>query len=50
VGLLALSLWLVWWPRTALALDSFIFRPPADPLALPQESSEHVEPQTNIHR
>jgi uncharacterized membrane protein YphA (DoxX/SURF4 family) len=46
VGLLALSLWLVWRPRTKLALDSLIFRP----LPSAQESSDHVEPETNVHR
>jgi uncharacterized membrane protein YphA (DoxX/SURF4 family) len=46
VGLLLLSLWLVWRPRTKLSLDSFIFRP----LTLAPESAEHVEPETNLHR
>ncbi len=49
VGLLLLSLWLVWRPRTRLALDSFIFRPVhVDPLLAP-ERSEHVRPETNLH-
>jgi uncharacterized membrane protein YphA (DoxX/SURF4 family) len=50
VGLLALSMWLVWRPRTKLALDSFIFRPLADPTAPAQESADHVEPETHHHR
>jgi len=45
VGLLLLSLWLVWRPRTKVALDSFIFRP----LTLAPERSEHVQPETNLH-
>jgi uncharacterized membrane protein YphA (DoxX/SURF4 family) len=37
-GLLLLSLWLVWQPRTRLALDSLIFRP----LTPAPERPEHV--------
>ena len=49
-GLLLLSLWLVWRPRTRLSLDAFIFRPPT---AVPERSQErppHVEPETNLNR
>jgi uncharacterized membrane protein YphA (DoxX/SURF4 family) len=46
VGLLLLSLWLVWRPRTKLALDSFIFRP----ITPTSRESEHVEDATQIHR
>ena len=45
-GLLLLSLWLVWRPRTRLSLDSLIFRPlPASP-----ERSDHVDDETHVHR
>ena len=46
VGLLLLSLWLVWRPRTRLSLDSFIFRP-LNPVP---ERPENVAAETNIHR
>ena len=45
-GLLLLSVWLVWRPRTKLSLDSFIFRP----LSPPPESTDHVEPETHVHQ
>ena len=45
VGFLLLSLWLVWRPRTKVALDSFILRP----LTLEPERSEHARPETNLH-
>ena len=44
-GLLLLSLWLVWQPRTRLALDSLIFRP----LPTPTERSLHAEDQAQLH-
>ncbi len=57
VGLLLLSLWLVWRPRTKLSLDSLIFRPlpQASALAASQEGaslerSPHVEPETHVNR
>ena len=43
-GLLLLSLWLVWRPRTRLALDTFIFRP------LTLERFDHVDRQEDVHR
>ena len=46
VGLLLLSLWLVWRPRTRLALDSLLFRRPS---AVP-ERSDHAERPTDVHR
>ena len=46
VGLLLLSLWLVWRPRTRLALDSLLFRRPT---AVP-ERSDHAERPTDVHR
>jgi uncharacterized membrane protein YphA (DoxX/SURF4 family) len=46
VGLLLLSMWLVWRPRTKLSLDSVIFRP----LTPAPERPEHVEPETHLHR
>jgi uncharacterized membrane protein YphA (DoxX/SURF4 family) len=46
VGLLLLSLWLVWFPRTRLSLDSVIFRP----LTPASERPEHVQPETHLHR
>ena len=46
LGLLLLSLWLVWWPRTRLSLDSLIFRP----LTPVPERPEHVETENNHHR
>ncbi len=46
VGLLLLSLWLVWRPRTKLALDSYIFRP----LTPTSRESDHAERQTPLHR
>jgi len=46
VGLLLLSLWLVWRPRTKLSLDSYIFRP----LTPTSRESDHVEDATHIHR
>jgi uncharacterized membrane protein YphA (DoxX/SURF4 family) len=46
VGLLLLSLWLVWRPRTRLALDTFIFRP----LTAPPERLDHADEQANVHR
>ena len=45
-GLLLLSLWLVWRPRTRLALDSFIFRP----LPAPPERLDHADEQAHVHR
>ena len=45
-GLLLLSLWLVWRPRTRLALDSFIFRP----LTVPPERLDHADEQAHVHR
>ncbi len=54
VGLLLLSLWLVWRPRTRLSLDSFIFRPSAptaeSALERAQERHSDVEPETHLHR
>jgi uncharacterized membrane protein YphA (DoxX/SURF4 family) len=44
-GLLLLSSWLVWRPRTQLALDAFIFRP----LPVSPERSDHAEPQAHLH-
>jgi uncharacterized membrane protein YphA (DoxX/SURF4 family) len=44
-GLLLLSSWLVWRPRTRLALDAFIFRP----LPVSPERSDHAEPQAHLH-
>ena len=46
VGLFLLSLWLVWRPRTRLALDTHIFRP----LTAPPERLDHVDEQANVHR
>ncbi len=45
-GLLLLSLWLVWRPRTRLALDTFIFRP----LTAPPERLDHDDEQAHVHR
>jgi uncharacterized membrane protein YphA (DoxX/SURF4 family) len=45
-GLLLLSLWLVWRPRTRFALDSLIFRP----LPASQKRSDHVDEQAPVHR
>jgi uncharacterized membrane protein YphA (DoxX/SURF4 family) len=44
-GLLLVSMWLLWRPRTRLALDSLIFRP----LTPDPERHEHAEPQTHLH-
>jgi uncharacterized membrane protein YphA (DoxX/SURF4 family) len=46
VGLLLLSLWLVWRPSTRLAVDNLIFR--TTPTA-PSERHDHVEPETHVH-
>jgi len=46
VGLLLLSLWLVWRPRTKVSLDSIIFRP----LTPAPERFDHVEQPTDLHR
>jgi uncharacterized membrane protein YphA (DoxX/SURF4 family) len=43
-GLLLLSLWLVWRPRTRLALDSLIFRP----LPPAPERPDHAEHPANL--
>jgi uncharacterized membrane protein YphA (DoxX/SURF4 family) len=49
-GLLLLSMWLVWRPRTRLALDSLIFRPLSrDPTTAP-ERLEHDEQPSHLHR
>jgi uncharacterized membrane protein YphA (DoxX/SURF4 family) len=45
-GLLLLSLWLVWRPRTRLSLDHLIFRP----LTAPPERLDHVDEQAPFHR
>ena len=45
-GLLLLSIWLVWRPRTRLSLDALIFRP----LPTSLETADHVDEQTHIHR
>jgi uncharacterized membrane protein YphA (DoxX/SURF4 family) len=45
-GLLLLSLWLVWRPRTRLSLDTFIFRP----LTAPPERLDHADEQAQLHR
>ena len=45
VGLLLLSLWLVWRPRTRFALDSLLFRRPTPPL----ERSDHAERPSTVH-
>ncbi len=45
-GLLLLSLWLIWRPRTRFALDSLIFRPLPDS----PERSDHVDEQATVHR
>ena len=45
-GLLILSSWLVWRPRTRLALDTFIFRP----LPVSPERSDHADQQAHVHR
>ena len=46
VGLLLLSLWLVWRPRTKLALDSYIFRP----LTPTSRESDHAGQQAQVHQ
>ena len=46
VGLLLLSLWLVWRPRTRLALDSLLFRRPTPA----PERSDHAERPSDVHR
>ena len=43
VGLLLASLWLVRWPRTRLALDNLIFRPPGRDVERNDEDGEHAE-------
>ena len=45
VGLLLLSLWLVWKPRTRFALDSLLFRRPTPA----PERSDHAERPTTVH-
>jgi uncharacterized membrane protein YphA (DoxX/SURF4 family) len=45
-GLLLLSMWLVWHPRTRLALDSLVFRP----LTPAPERLEHDEQPSHLHR
>jgi uncharacterized membrane protein YphA (DoxX/SURF4 family) len=45
VGLLLLSLWLVWKPRTRFALDSLLFRRPSPA----PERSDHAERPTTVH-
>ena len=45
VGLLLLSLWLVWKPRTRFALDSLLFRRPTPA----PERSDHAERSTTVH-
>jgi uncharacterized membrane protein YphA (DoxX/SURF4 family) len=45
VGLLLLSLWLVWRPRTRFAVDNLIFRP----ITASPERPDHVEHETHVH-
>jgi uncharacterized membrane protein YphA (DoxX/SURF4 family) len=47
-GLLLVSLWLVWRPRTRLALDTFIFRPVNSYQSA--EELDHVDEQAHVHR
>ena len=44
-GMVLLSLWLVWKPRTRFALDSLLFRRPTPA----PERSDHAERPTTVH-